>query len=182
MATFDTHSNRLRAMAGGSCCDFRPFADDLRLRCQIAGRGCLRGRALHNCCLLVHGVDVVCQSCCDVGALTFGYFRRHCTCGRGGLCWSKNGRNAGSRTARSLALAELMPLWAKADIRYSITSSAVSRSFGGTVKPSALAVFRLKVSSNLVGCSTGSSPGFIPFNILSTYPAVRRKRSTSLGP
>jgi len=48
---------------------------------------------------------VVCQSCCYVGALTFGYFRGHCTRGRGGLCWSTNGRNAGGRTARSLALA-----------------------------------------------------------------------------
>src|SRR5262245_26870662 len=36
---------------------------------------------------------------------------------------------------------------------YSITSSAVNRSFGGMVKPSALAVLRLMTRSYLVGCS-----------------------------
>jgi hypothetical protein len=39
---------------------------------------------------------------------------------------------------------------------------------GGIVRPSALAVFRLMTSSNLVGCSTGKSAGFAPFKILST--------------
>jgi hypothetical protein len=38
-------------------------------------------------------------------------------------------------------------------VHYSITSSAVNRSFGGMVKPSALAVLRLMTSSYLVGCS-----------------------------
>jgi len=36
-------------------------------------------------------------------------------------------------------------------VDYSITSSARARSVGGTVSPSALAVFRLMTSSNLVG-------------------------------
>ena len=35
---------------------------------------------------------------------------------------------------------------------YSITSSAVNRSVGGMVKPSALAVFKLITSSYFVGC------------------------------
>src|SRR5262245_39020705 len=38
---------------------------------------------------------------------------------------------------------------------YSITSLASTRSVGGIVRPSALAVFRLITSSNLVGCWTG---------------------------
>ena len=43
---------------------------------------------------------------------------------------------------------------------YSITSSARTRSVGGTVRPSALAVVRLMMRSNLVGCATGMSAGF----------------------
>jgi len=51
---------------------------------------------------------------------------------------------------------------------HSITSSARSRNDSGIVKPSALAVVRLTTRSNLVGCSTGMSPGFAPRRILST--------------
>ena len=51
---------------------------------------------------------------------------------------------------------------------YSITSSARASSVGGTVRPSALAILRLMVRSNLVGCSIGMSAGFAPRNILST--------------
>src|ERR1700757_129483 len=40
---------------------------------------------------------------------------------------------------------------------YSITSSAVARSVGGTSRPSALAVVRLMPRSNFLGCSTGRS-------------------------
>src|SRR6266403_4300548 len=47
--------------------------------------------------------------------------------------------------------------------RYSITSSAVASSEGGIVRPSAFALLRLTISSNLVGCSTGRSPAFAPF-------------------
>jgi hypothetical protein len=47
---------------------------------------------------------------------------------------------------------------------YSITSLARASREGGTVSPSALAVLRLITSSNLVGCSTGSSTGLAPFN------------------
>src|SRR5262245_23664930 len=51
---------------------------------------------------------------------------------------------------------------------YSSTSSARASSVGCTSRPSALAVLRLITSSNLVGCSTGSSDGFAPLKILST--------------
>jgi hypothetical protein len=51
---------------------------------------------------------------------------------------------------------------------YSITSSAVASSVCGTVRPSAFAVVRLMMRSNLVGCSTGRSAGLAPRRILST--------------
>jgi hypothetical protein len=46
---------------------------------------------------------------------------------------------------------------------YSITSSAVARSEGGTVRPSILAVWWLMTSSNFVACNTGRSAGLAPF-------------------
>src|SRR5262245_34217776 len=42
---------------------------------------------------------------------------------------------------------------------YSITSSAASRSCGGTVKPIELAVFKLITSSSLTGNATAHHPG-----------------------
>ena len=45
---------------------------------------------------------------------------------------------------------------------YSITSAARSRIDCGTVRPSALAVLRFRVSSIPAGCSTGRSAGFSP--------------------
>jgi hypothetical protein len=51
---------------------------------------------------------------------------------------------------------------------HSMTSSARARIEGGTVRPSAWAVFRLTTSSNLVGCCTGRSAGFAPLRILPT--------------
>jgi hypothetical protein len=47
---------------------------------------------------------------------------------------------------------------------------------GGTSRPSVLAVLRLTTRSNLVGCSTGMSLGFVPCRILSTNSAVWRNR------
>ena len=47
-------------------------------------------------------------------------------------------------------------------------SSARSSTVGGTFRPSALAVFKLIMSSNLVGCSTGISRGFEPLRIILT--------------
>src|SRR3954464_6302211 len=70
---------------------------------------------------------------------------------------------------------ELAPL-------HSITSSARASSVAGTSMPSALAVFKLITSSNLVGCSTGRSAGFAPLKILSTKNADRRKKSRHKGP
>src|SRR4029079_1962029 len=58
---------------------------------------------------------------------------------------------------------------------HSITSSAVASSVGGMVRLSAFAVFRLITSSNLVGCSTGKSPGLAPLRILSTKLAAARQ-------
>src|SRR6516225_1204277 len=49
---------------------------------------------------------------------------------------------------------------------HSMTSSARARIEGGTVKPSALAVFRFTTSWNVVGCCTGRSAGLSPFKIL----------------
>src|SRR4051812_6465477 len=51
---------------------------------------------------------------------------------------------------------------------HSITSSLSASSVGGIARPSDLAVLRLITSSNLVGCSTGKSPGFAPFKMRST--------------
>ncbi len=51
---------------------------------------------------------------------------------------------------------------------YWITSSAWKRSVGGMVRPSALAVLRLRTNSNFIGCSIGRSPGLAPLRILST--------------
>jgi hypothetical protein len=48
---------------------------------------------------------------------------------------------------------------------YSITSSAILSSDGGTVRPSDLAVLRLMTNSNLVDCITGRSTGFSPLRI-----------------
>jgi hypothetical protein len=49
-----------------------------------------------------------------------------------------------------------------------ITSSARASTDCGIVMPRAVAVLRLMTSSNLVGCSTDRSPGFVPLRILST--------------
>src|ERR1700730_4168638 len=62
----------------------------------------------------------------------------------------------------------------RSKMHYSITWSARSRKASEIVKPSAFAVFRLMISSNLVGRSTGSSPGRLPLRILSVNAAARR--------
>ena len=51
---------------------------------------------------------------------------------------------------------------------HSITSSARRRKDSGIFNPIALAVVLLMTRSNLVGLSTGLSPGFVPRKILST--------------
>src|SRR5262249_33854017 len=50
---------------------------------------------------------------------------------------------------------------------HSTTSSARASNVGGTSRPTAFAVVRFTTRSNLVGCSTGMSPGFAPRKILS---------------
>ena len=50
-------------------------------------------------------------------------------------------------------------------LTHSITSSARASSVGGTSRPSALAVFRLMISSTLVDCWTGRSAGFSPLRM-----------------
>src|SRR5215510_4970031 len=64
---------------------------------------------------------------------------------------------------------------------YSISSSARASSAGGTVMPSASAVFILMTSLKRVGCSTGKSAGRAPLRILSTYTAALRKRSAYIA-
>ena len=56
---------------------------------------------------------------------------------------------------------------------HSITLSARTRMDCGILMPSAFAVFMLITSSNLVGCSIGSSPGLAPLRILSANAAER---------
>src|SRR5262249_8396936 len=53
---------------------------------------------------------------------------------------------------------------------HSITSSARASSVCGTVRPSALTAFWLTASSNLTGCSTGSSASFVMQKC--TYPTA----------
>ena len=60
-----------------------------------------------------------------------------------------------------------------------ITLSGTS-TFGGIVRPICLAAFRLIISSNFVGCSTGRSAGLAPFKILSTYRVARRNNREGL--
>jgi hypothetical protein len=48
---------------------------------------------------------------------------------------------------------------------YSITSSAIASSDGGTVMPSILAVWALMTKSNLDACTTGRSAGLAPLRM-----------------
>jgi hypothetical protein len=65
---------------------------------------------------------------------------------------------------------------------YLITLSALASTLGGIVRPICLAALRFMMSSNFFGCSTGRSPGFLPFRILSTMAATRRFMSSRSGP
>jgi hypothetical protein len=58
---------------------------------------------------------------------------------------------------------------------HSITSSARKSNEVGTVRPSALTLFMLITSWNLVGCSTGRSEGLAPLRI---YPRSRLHEKT----
>jgi hypothetical protein len=50
------------------------------------------------------------------------------------------------------------------------------------VSPSALAVLRLMTSSYFVGCSMGSTAGFVPLRISTTYLAARRLGDVGMIP
>src|SRR5262249_40412354 len=61
-----------------------------------------------------------------------------------------------------------------APAHHSITSSARASRVVGTSSPSVFAVLRLITNSYLVGACTGSSAGFSPLRMRSTYAAGRR--------
>src|SRR5262245_7388916 len=65
---------------------------------------------------------------------------------------------------------------------HSITSSARPSSARGKVRPSALAVFMLIISSTLVACCTGRSAGLAPLRIRLVWPPTRRLISTLSAP
>src|SRR5205807_8441067 len=85
-------------------------------------------------------------------------------------------------TSRSCQSTQPDSCTAAKSVVYSITSSASASSIGGIVRPSALAVLRLITSSYLVGFCTGTSAGFSPLRIRSTYEAPRRNWSLGLVP
>ena len=67
--------------------------------------------------------------------------------------------------------------WCNKKDRYSITSSQSCKSDCRGDRPSVLAVFRLRTSSNLIGDCTGKFPGCSPLRMRSTYTLARRLMS-----
>jgi hypothetical protein len=65
---------------------------------------------------------------------------------------------------------------------HSITSSARTKKVSAIARPSALAVLRLTISSNFVGCSIGRSAGLAPLRMRSTKYAARRYRPRMSAP
>jgi hypothetical protein len=63
-----------------------------------------------------------------------------------------------------LVPARFLELWRQL-LQNALEGDGAASSAGGTVRPSALAVLRLTISSNLVGCITGRSAGFAPLRI-----------------
>ena len=57
---------------------------------------------------------------------------------------------------------------------YSITWSAIARSCGGILRPSALAVLALMTNSTLVDCVTGRSRGVSPLRMRAAQTPTRR--------
>src|SRR5262245_62686681 len=65
---------------------------------------------------------------------------------------------------------------------HSITPSARTKNVSEIARPSALAVLRLTMSSNFVGCSIGRSAGLAPLRMRSTKYAARRYRPRMFTP
>src|SRR5262249_41913774 len=65
---------------------------------------------------------------------------------------------------------------------HSITPSARTKNVSEIARPSALAVLRLTMSSNFVGCSIGRSAGLAPLRMRSTKYAARRYRARMFTP
>jgi hypothetical protein len=63
-----------------------------------------------------------------------------------------------------------------------MTSVAWKRSVGGMVRPSAWAVFRLMISSKVVGRCTGRSAGLAPWRMRSRYETTPRQSSARSHP
>ena len=101
----------------------------------------------------------------------------------------QNGMSALPPKADMCGALALCPLCAKSGlmqcskkVRHSITSSAICWRCTGTVRPRVLAVLRLSTNSNLVGCSTGRSAGFVPLSIFPAYTPACRLAAVRLGP
>jgi len=105
------------------------------------------------------------------GTCGLGHHPRSYACRR---CASTRARCRRPHAARQQVGAVIRP--------YSITSSTRASSVGGTVRPRALAAFRLMTNSNLVGCWTGKSAGWAPLRILCAYVAVCRDKSGKFAP
>src|SRR5215475_6919741 len=95
-----------------------------------------------------------------------------CTETCGGVCFGISADLSQKRQRGKCHGPEQLQRDAPRRVPHSINSSALARSFGGTVMPSALAVFILMTSWKRVGCSTGKSAGWAPLRILSTYMAA----------
>ena len=80
--------------------------------------------------------------------------------------WRARSYEGREHPAKPTAARKSWPRWSS--MGYWITSFARCSSISGTISLSAFAAFRLMTRSNVVGCSTGRSPGRAPLRILST--------------
>jgi hypothetical protein len=103
----------------------------------------------------------------SLGALTPAVSRRRKR-ERSGRCRRSAPVPCSAPRSSDLGKRFLIPLLALYMPAYLITLSTRIRRVGGIVIPRASAVFRLRISVNFVGCSTGRSAGFAPLRILST--------------
>src|SRR5262245_52722225 len=97
-------------------------------------------------------------------------------------CASQKAMSALPPIATSIAFFGMSALGKSGHRAFYSINSASDNIDAGIVNPRALAVVRLMTKSKVVGCSMGSSLGFAPRKILSTYSAARRNRAGKLGP